>query len=78
MTIDLQAKKAELLSKREELLNRLDAIKKDYASGLSADSEEQALQLENAEVLAEISRVTNEDLQKVTQAIERIEHELAQ
>ncbi|AUM11140.1 hypothetical protein [Ketobacter alkanivorans] len=78
MTIDLQAKKAELLSKREELLNRLDAIKKDYANGLSADSEEQALQLENAEVLAEISRVTNEDLQKVTQAIERIEHELAQ
>lgn len=78
MTIDLQAKKAELLSKREELLNRLDAIKKDYANGLSADSEEQALQLENAEVLAEISRVTSEDLQKVTQAIERIEHELAQ
>lgn len=78
MTNDLAAKKAELQAKREELLTRLEAIQKDYRNGLSADSQEQAQQLENAEVLEEISRVTNEELQKVSQAIERIEHELKQ
>ncbi|MEZ5504918.1 MAG: hypothetical protein R3F47_20110 [Gammaproteobacteria bacterium] len=77
MSNDLLAKKTELTQKREELLQRLDAIKRDYGNGLSADSEEQAQQLENAEVLAEISRVTNEELQKVTVALDRIERELA-
>lgn len=77
MSHDLLAKKNELTQKREELLQRLDAIKRDYGNGLSADSEEQAQQLENAEVLAEISRVTNEELQKVTVALDRIERELA-
>jgi len=78
MSIDLQQKKSELTAKRDELQARLDAIKNDYRSGLAADSEEQAQQLENAEVLAEISRVTSEELQKVLQALERIEHELNQ
>lgn len=78
MTVDLIQKQAELSAKREELIQRLEAIQKDYRSGLSADSEEQAIQLENAEVLEEISRVTNEELQKVTQALERIERELKQ
>lgn len=77
MTQDLLAKKNELTQKRDELLHRLDAIKRDYANGLDADFEEQAQQLENAEVLAEISRVTHEELQKVTTALERIEKELA-
>ncbi|MEE2731967.1 hypothetical protein [Ketobacter sp.] len=78
MTADLTQKHAELTQKRDELLQRLDAIKQDYRSGLSADSEEQAIQLENAEVLEEISRVTNEELQKVTQALQRIEREIQQ
>jgi RNA polymerase-binding transcription factor DksA len=78
MTIDLNQKKIELTAKRDELMTRLDAIKRDYRSGLSADSKEQAIQLENAEVLEEISRVTNEELQKVSQALERIERELNQ
>lgn len=76
MRHDLLAKKKELIQKREELLQRLDAIKRDYGNGLSADSEEQAQQLENAEVLAEISRVTSEELEKVTMALDRIEREL--
>ncbi len=77
MKQELLSKKQELITKRDELLARLNAIKQDYGNGLSADSEEQALQLENAEVLAEISRVTNEELQKVTSALERIEKELS-
>ncbi|MAR93348.1 MAG: hypothetical protein CML06_21100 [Pseudomonadales bacterium] len=76
MSAELEQKKQELCAKRDELLDRLDAIKRDYRSGLAADSEEQAVQLENAEVLEEISRVTSEELQKVTQALERIEREL--
>lgn len=76
-TQQLQQKKKELTEKREQLLQRLDAIKKDFANGLPADFEEQAVQLENADVLAEISRVTNDELQKVTQALERINQELA-
>lgn len=77
MSQDLHAKKKELTQKRDELLQRLDAIKRDYGNGLSADSEEQAQQLENADVLAEISRVTNEELQKVSVALERIEQEIS-
>lgn len=77
MSQDLHTKKKELTQKRDELLQRLDAIKRDYGNGLSADSEEQAQQLENADVLAEISRVTNEELQKVSVALERIEQEIS-
>lgn len=78
MSVDLIEKKKELEAKRNELLDRLDAIKRDYRKGLDADSSEQAIQLENAEVLEEINRVTNEELQKVTRALERIEIELKQ
>lgn len=76
MTNDLLEKKSELEVRRNELLDRLDAIKKDYQKGLEADSSEQAIQLENAEVLEEINRVTHEELQKVSQAIDRIERQL--
>ena len=78
MLADLRQKQKELQEKKDELLSRLEAIQKDYRSGLSADSEEQAIQLENAEVLEEISRVTNEELQKVSQALDRIELQLKQ
>lgn len=78
MSADLRQKQKELQEKKDELLSRLEAIQKDYRSGLSADSEEQAIQLENAEVLEEISRVTNEELQKVSQALDRIELQLKQ
>lgn len=77
MTEDLLAKKQELVHKRDELKQRLDAIQQDYANGLPADFEEQAQQLENAEVLEEISRVTSEELLKVNLALERIEKELS-
>jgi len=75
---DLADKKQELIKKRDELQDRLDAIRKDLASGLDRDWEEQAVQLENAEVLDEIARVTSEELTKIEQGIERIEHALAQ
>ncbi len=70
---ELIARKEELISRRNELLERLDAIKKDYGKGLDPDWEEQAMQLENAEVLAEISRVAVDELNTVQQGIERLE-----
>jgi RNA polymerase-binding transcription factor DksA len=63
--------KQQLLEKRDELRARLESIEKDYRQGLDADSEEQAQQLENAEVLAGIAKSTAEELQ-------RIEEQLAQ
>ncbi len=63
-------KKSKLLAKRDELRDRLVAIEKDYRQGLDADSEERAVQLENAEVLDGIAKATQAEL-------DRIEKELA-
>ena len=59
----------DLEARRRELIERLDAIKRDYGRGLDQDFAEQAVQLENAEVLGEIARVTVEELAKVDRAI---------
>lgn len=59
----------DLEARRRELVERLDAIKRDYGRGLDQDFEEQAVQLENAEVLGEIARVTAEELGRVDRAI---------
>ena len=40
-----------LLARRKELANRLERIKENLTSGHSADSQEQAQELENAEVV---------------------------
>lgn len=70
---DLTQKKLELTEKRDQLAARLNAINLDFRQGLDRDSEEQAQQLENHEVLAEIARVTAEELNKVEAALNRIE-----
>lgn len=60
-----------LRHRRDELRDRLAAIRRDLASGLDDDLEEQAIQLENQETLLEIARVADEALQEVEQAIAR-------
>jgi len=75
---ELETRKHELIQRRTELRDRLTAINKDYAQGLDSDWEEQALQLENAEVLQEISRVSAEELSKVQNGIERLERAIEQ
>lgn len=70
---DLTQKKLELTEKRDRLAARLNAINLDFRQGLDRDSEDQAQQLENHEVLAEIARVTAEELNKVEAALNRIE-----
>lgn len=76
-TNDLKQKQQALCEKRDELRTRLEAIQKDIAKGLDQDWEEQAIQLENAEVLDEIARVTSEELSKLEIGIEQIELALA-
>lgn len=65
----------ELLAKREELQKRLQAIKEDYARGLDADFEEQAVQLENAEVLDGIAKAATEELERIERRLRQLEQE---
>lgn len=58
-----------LLEKKKELEDRLARIRGDIASGLDADWEEQAVQLENRDVLLEIQRVSEEELHSVKQKL---------
>ncbi|MCF1428309.1 MAG: hypothetical protein LPD71_08265 [Shewanella sp.] len=57
--------KEELINKRKELVERVEAIRADYRQGLNADSEERALQLENRETLNEIERVCLEEIARI-------------
>jgi len=57
--------RSELEAKRDALLERLAQIKKDKGTRLDTDSSERAVELENVEVLNEIARVTEEELDKV-------------
>ena len=56
--------KESLVKKRDELMERLERIRKDIASGLDSDFEEQAIELENRDTLLEIARVTEEELEE--------------
>ncbi len=65
--------KQELMTKKAELEERLEKIKNDFKSGLDADWEEQAVQLENRDVLLEIARVSEEELQKINAELQKME-----
>ncbi len=65
--------KEELLNKRKELMDRVDAIRKDYRRGLDADSEERAIQLENRETLQEIERVSLEEIAKIDAQLKELD-----
>ncbi|HQV81058.1 MAG TPA: hypothetical protein PLW69_08850 [Agitococcus sp.] len=74
---DLLVKKANLEARYAELNQRLQAIQQDYARGLDADSEERAQELQNADVLAEIKRVAQEDLAKIAAELTQVTELLA-
>ncbi len=59
----------ELIQSRDELMKRLEAIGKDLRGSLDADSKEHAIQLENRQVLEEIARVTQVNLQQINKEI---------
>ena len=64
--------KQQLIEKRDELRSRLEAIEKDYRQGLDADAEEQAIQLENAEVQEAIAKSTAEELQRIEEKLAKL------
>ncbi|HET6564605.1 MAG TPA: hypothetical protein VFG52_04260 [Xanthomonadales bacterium] len=70
----MDKKREELLLRRQELVNRLDAIRADLERGLDADSQEQALQLENMEVLQEIRRLAEVELADIDAELARLAH----
>ena len=59
----------QLLARKKELMKRLEAIRSDLRRGLAADSEEQAVQLENLQVLQEIHRLADAELRAVEQEL---------
>ncbi len=62
--------RAELESKKKELEERLTRIRQDLGQTLSADFEEQATELENRDVLIEIARVTEEELETLKKKLQ--------
>lgn len=64
-----------LIAKREELASRLERIKQNITAGHSADSEEQAQELENAEVVDALGNETRRELSKVASALAQMENE---
>lgn len=65
--------KEELLKKRKELMDRVDAIRADYRRGLDSDSGERAVELENRETLQEIERVSLEEIAKIDQQLKALD-----
>ena len=65
--------RAELLSKKRELSDRLDRIGKNLRRGYEADSKERAKQLEDNEVVDALGNEAREEIAKITAALQRIE-----
>jgi RNA polymerase-binding protein DksA len=64
-----------LLAKQAELSRRLESIKQNLLRGRSADSQEQAQELENAEVVDALGNETRAELNKIAKALEQIKNE---
>lgn len=62
-----------LESKKVELNERIATIKKDIASGLDSDSEEQATQLENQEVLDSLANEATSEVAQINKALQRMD-----
>ncbi len=69
---EFEAERNKLITKRDELRARIDKINADYRNGLDADSEEQAQQLANAEVLEGIAKAASEELQRIEKELEEM------
>lgn len=59
-----------LIKRRRELEEKITAIHRDFKRGLDKDSSERAVQLENAEVLNEILRVSEEELVAINEKLQ--------
>ena len=64
-----------LLEKQQELSIRLEKLKQNLRGGHSADSQEQAQELENAEVVDALGNETRNELTKIAKALEQIKND---
>jgi len=64
-----------LLAKQKELSIRLEKLKENLRAGRSADSQEQAQELENAEVIDALGNETRLELNKIAKALDQIEND---
>ena len=63
-----------LIAKRDELAKRLERIKENLTAGRSADSQEQAQELENAEVVDALGNEARLELSQVARALDQIKN----
>ena len=64
-----------LLRKQQELTVRLENLKQNLRGGRSADSQEQAQELENAEVVDALGNETRLELTKIAKALDQIKND---
>ena len=65
--------RARLEQQKIELTTRVSSIKADVGRGLEADSKEQAVQLENKEVLDALGNEATSELEKISAALQRMD-----
>jgi DnaK suppressor protein len=65
---------ATLLAKQTELSRRLESIKENLTGGRSADSQEQAQELENAEVVDALGNEARTEISKIARALDQIKN----
>ena len=71
--MDIEAIKVKLTAELEALTARLEHIDRDLSQSHSSDSEEQAQERENDEVLDEIGNETQLSISRIKAALQRIE-----
>jgi RNA polymerase-binding protein DksA len=64
-----------MLEKRDELTLRLARLKENLTSGHSADSQEQAQELENAEVVDALGNEVRLELSQIAKALEQMKND---
>ncbi|MGI2259930.1 hypothetical protein [Shewanella sp. GXUN23E] len=65
--------KQELMQKRQQLVERVEAIRADYRRGLNTDSEERAQQLENRDTLYELERISLEEIARIDEQLKGLD-----
>jgi DnaK suppressor protein len=64
----------QLIAKQTELARRLERLKENLTSGRSADSQEQAQELENAEVVDALGNEARIEVSKIARALDQIKN----
>ncbi len=66
--------KEQLVAKQAELARRLERLKENLTGGRSADSQEQAQELENAEVVDALGNEARTEIAQIAKALEQIKN----